>query len=77
MSTISFGNREIELADLMQLTSIAGPIGEQDAQPDTVYLRFERESYTRSQVLQLCMVMARVQPDECEMDGSDLRLWWD
>ena len=76
-NSVQFGNREVDLADLMQLTSIAGPIGEQDDEPDTVYLRFERETYTRSQVLQLCMIFARIKPDECDVDSGDLRLWWD
>ncbi len=74
---MQFGNREVDLSDLMQLTSIAGPIGEEDGEPDAVFLRFERETYSRSQVLQLCMIIARFKPDECEMSGGDLRLWWD
>lgn len=75
--SVYFGNREIDVQDIVLLTAIAGPIGEQDGEPDAIFLKFERQTYTREQVLKLVEIIAGLQPDECGMDGGDLRLWWD
>lgn len=72
-----FGNRELAVNDLLRLTALAGPIREDEEQGDTLFLRFEREQYTRAEVLELVQIIARIQPDECDMSQDDLRLWWD
>ena len=72
-----YGNREIITADLLRATAIAGPVGEQEDDLDALFFRFEKTIYTRSEVRELVQIFARMKPDECEMNGSDLRLWWD
>lgn len=71
------GNRELVVQDLLRLTAMAGPVGEQDDDPDALFFRFEQFSFTRSEVLEIVQLVARMKPDECEMSGDDLRLWWD
>lgn len=75
--TLQFGNAEVELRDITRLTTLAGPMGEQDDEPDAVYLKFERPTYTREEVLELVQILSRLRPDECGMSEDDLRLWWD
>ncbi len=74
---IQFGNTEVSLGDFTRLITIAGPVGEQDGEPDAIYLRFEKQNYSRSEAMQLCIIIARMRPDECGYDDKDLRLWWD
>jgi hypothetical protein len=74
---LQFGNREISLWDFTRLVQIAGSVGEQDSEPDEIFLRFDKETYSRSEVMELCAIFARIRPDECDCDGADLRLWWD
>lgn len=76
-NTTQYGNTDINVADILRLAALAGPIGEDDAAPDTLYLKFERPTYTRAEVIELVQVIARIRPDECDLDASDLRLWWD
>jgi hypothetical protein len=75
--TLPFGNSEVRLPDLLRLTEIAGPVGEEDEHPDEFYLRFEKQTYTRAEVMELAQIIARMRPDECDVSNGDLRLWWD
>jgi hypothetical protein len=74
---LQFGNKELSLPDFQRLVTLAGPIGEGDCDDTAIYLAFERETYTRAEVLELLQIVARMEPDECEMSDGDLRLWWD
>ena len=76
-SPLSFGNRELPLDKFTRLVTLAGPIGEDDNDPDAIFLKFERETYTRAEVLELVRIVAEMRPDECELDEADLRMWWD
>lgn len=77
MTRATFGNREIAVADLVRLAALIGPVGEDADEPDALFFRAEREQYTRAEVLEAMQILARMKPDECEMSGEDLRLWWD
>src|SRR5260370_38317839 len=46
---MEFGNTEVAVQDIVRLTTLAGPIGEDDKDPDAIFLRFERETYTRAE----------------------------
>lgn len=75
--TVSFGNAEVELSVILELTKLAGPIGEDDNYPDAIFLRFEAQTYTRAQVLRIIELITAASPNECGMSKDDLRLWWD
>ncbi len=72
-----FGNTEVAVADVVRLGQIAGKIREESEEGDTIYLHFTRDLYAVEEVLELLQIVARMQPDECDMDNGDLRLWWD
>lgn len=71
------GNREIRPEHLLRLALIAGNVGEDDAEPDTIYLRFTKESYTRDEMIEMAVLIAELQPDEVGVERGELRLWWD
>lgn len=76
-ATVSFGNAEVELAIILELTALTGPIGEQHDDPCAIFLRFGAQNYTREQVLRIVQLINGTRPDECSMSGADRRLWWD
>lgn len=75
--SVMFGNRELDVQDVIRLGVIAAPARGPADIPDTLFLRFGRDSYSRAEVLELLQLVARMQPDECDMEGDELRLWWD
>jgi len=71
------GNREVAPEHLLRLALVAGNIGESDAEPDTIYSRFTKTSYAPDEMLELAVLIAELQPDECGVENGELRLWWD
>ena len=72
-----FGNREVRPEHIMRLAVIAGAVGEDDDEPDAIFLRFEKASYSKDEMLELAVLVAELQPDECSVENGELRLWWD
>jgi hypothetical protein len=79
MARIQIGNAEVSQASLLKLCAIAGQVGEDEDEPDAVYVKFTRDSYTRDEVVKLLELITDLGPDEVSIDGADdsLRLWWD
>ncbi len=76
-TVVSFGNSQVDLEDILRVTTISGASGELRNDQDTLYLRLERATYTREEVLELITRIAFMCPDECDLRDGELRLWWD
>jgi len=73
---VRLGNTEIDLSDLIILGDLAGaPTTVQDAD-DEVHVSFVRPSYTAQQVMALIAVVNNLRPDECDIVGRHIVLWW-
>lgn len=72
-----FGNREVRPEHVLRLALIAGSVGEDRDEPDAIYLRFSKDSYTRDEMVELAVLISALQPDECSVENGEVRLWWD
>ena len=72
----NIGNAEIDPEDLCLLADY----GRLSSDPDdgaTLYLTFKPAAYQAGDLINIAILFARLKPDECELEGERLRLWWD
>lgn len=70
-----FGNQKLSIAWLSRLGRYF-EFAEKEEE-DVLYLKANKESYTPAEVMEIAQMLAESKPDECDLDGDWLRLWWD
>ncbi len=74
---MQFGNTTIHTGDVLRLIEAVGGVVTREDHEDEIYLRFEKENYSRSECFEIAMLMAEMRPDEVSDEEGLLRLWWD
>jgi hypothetical protein len=68
------GSREISIECIADL---AKDFTLRPEDTDELYLKPNRETYNKDELLNSMETIGQMRPDECDIEEGELRLWWD